>query len=87
MHDAQNLECADDPVTGGCEIPENNVATLLAAEVELLFHHFFDDVAITHFGAHHSSGLRGKRFIKTKIAHHRGDDCVLLEATGAQKIH
>jgi hypothetical protein len=36
MHDAQNLERADDPVAGGRKIPENNVAALLPAELSFV---------------------------------------------------
>ena len=33
VHDAQNLERADDAVAGGSEIAENDVTALLAAEI------------------------------------------------------
>src|SRR4029077_18958940 len=51
VHDSQNLERANNAVTGSCEIAEDNVPALFATEIEISRNHFFNHVAIAHFGA------------------------------------
>ena len=86
VHDAQNLQRADDAVAGGGEIAEDDVAALFAAEIEISRDHFFDDVTVADFRANDFAAMRGERFIETEIAHDRGDERVLLQPAGAQKI-
>src|SRR4029077_9907129 len=71
---------------GGGEIAKNDVTALLAAQVQILFHHFLDDVAIADFCAQDLSASGSERFVQTEIAHDGGDERVLLEAAAAQKI-
>src|SRR3954454_6205533 len=86
MHDAQDLKRANDAVTGGGEIAENDMATLFAAEIQFLVDHFFKYIAITHLRAHNLSPARCERFIKANIAHYSGDDRVLSQPASLKKI-
>ena len=86
MHDPQNLKCTDDAVAGGCEIAEDNVAALFAAEVEISRNHFFNHVTISHFGANHSAAVGRERFVQAKVTHHGRDQRVIAKLIRFQKI-
>ena len=83
MHDAQNLERADDAVSSRGEIAEDEVTALFAAEIEFFLGHRFNHIAIADFCPHHFSTLRGERFVQAKIAHDGGHNRVLRQPTGA----
>jgi hypothetical protein len=77
---------ADDAVAGCRVVAENHVTALLAAYIEVLLHHRFDDVAITDLGAKHAALVRAQGFIEAEIAHHCGDQCVLRKASRVDVI-
>jgi len=68
VHDSQNLERANNAVTGSCEIAEDNVPALFATEIEISRNHFFNHVAIAHFGANHFAAVGRERFIQAALS-------------------
>src|SRR2546430_6305781 len=69
LDDPQNLERAYDSVAGRGEIPENQVAALLAAEVQVSLHHFFDHITVADSRAHDFAAQRSERFVEPEVAH------------------
>ena len=53
FHELENVERGDDAVPGGCVVEEDQVSGLFSAEVDLLFLHAFDDIAVSDRGDFH----------------------------------
>src|ERR1017187_5371303 len=58
VHDAQNLQCADDAIARGGEIAEYDMAALFTAEIHVSLHHFFDHVTVANRSEEHTSELQ-----------------------------
>ena len=86
MHDPQDLERADDAVTGGCKIAEDKVTALFAAEIKILRNHFLNHVAIAHFSANDFAAVGGERFVQSEVTHFGRDQRVVAELIRFQKI-
>ena len=78
-HDAQNLQRGDDAVTRGRIVPENHVAALFAADVEIAFDHLLDHVTVADLRAENLAADLRERFLQAVIAHHRGHQRILRE--------
>jgi len=61
------LQRADDAVACRREVAKNDVAALLAAEVQISAHHLFDHVTIADFGADNFPAVRRERFLETGV--------------------
>ena len=85
MHDAQDLERANDAVAGRGEVAENDVTALFATEIQFLPHHFFNHITVADFCPHDFAAARRNRFIQTEIAHDRCHDSVLLQPASFKK--
>src|SRR3984893_796583 len=62
------------------------MSALSPAEVQISLHHFLDHITVAHFGANHFAASGSDRLVESEIAHHRGDERVLLQLSRAQKI-
>ncbi len=76
-HHRQHLQRGDEAVAGGREIRQHDMAGLFAAQVEALFHHPADDIAVADLRALqlHADGF--EMGFKPEIGHDGGDDGVL----------
>ena len=79
FHDSQNLKRADDAVAGGGEVAKNHVAALLAADVEIARHHFFEHITVAYFGANDFAAVRSQSFVEAKIAHDRRNQGIVAQ--------
>ena len=68
-----NLQGRHKAVSGGSIVPKNNMATLLAAEVEVLTQHFIDDIFVAYRCPDNASTSRLDGGIKTGIVMGQND--------------
>ncbi len=80
------MQRADDAVAGRGEVAKDHVPALLAAEIQVLPHHFLDHVAVADFRPDDLAAMRRERFVEPEVAHHRGDEGVLSQLSAAQQI-
>ena len=85
-HDAEDLECADDAVSCGCEVTEDHVSALLATDIVSLAKHGLDHVAVANFGAKHAATMGFQCLIESEVAHHCGDERISVQASAFQVI-
>src|SRR6185437_1336486 len=75
----KHLERRDQAVARGDEIAEDDVAGLLAADIETAFAHFFDDVAVADGSAHQLEVLFREIAFQPDVRHHGADDAAALQ--------
>src|SRR6185295_10811953 len=80
--DREHLKRRDQSVAGGNEVGKDDVAGLLATDVEAAFAHLLDDVAIAHRRAHEIQVLALQIALEADIRHHGADDAAALELAG-----
>ncbi len=77
----EKLQGRHQAVAGGGVVRQDDVARLLAADVEALGPHRLEHVAITHGGAFQRQPERSEIPFQSKVAHHRGDQSVAAQVT------
>ena len=75
----QHLQGRDQPVAGGAEIGQHDVAGLLAAYVVKALLHFLDDVTVADLRARQLEVQRFEIAVEPGVRHHRADDAATLE--------
>ncbi len=84
LHHPQNLQGRDQAVARGAEIAHDDVAALLAPQVEVLLAHGGQHVLIAHPGADGLAAGRGDGGLQPGVAHDGGRQCFFGQGAGGQ---
>ena len=75
-----------DAIAGGGEVAKNHVATLFAADVEVVGKHFFQNIPVADLRAHRLAASLAERKIKAEIAHHSRHESFLFQLAPFQPV-
>src|SRR5690606_19142453 len=84
--DREDLEGRHEPVSRGGVIEEDQVAALLAAEVEPSLPHRLDDVTIADRATDELAAVALEGALEAEVAHDRGHERALLQARLAEHL-
>ena len=73
-HFGQHLQGGHQPIAGGREIRHHDMARLLAADIEPVLAHVFDDITVADLGARQRQLHFGEMAFEAEIGHDGGDD-------------
>ena len=85
-HDPQNLKGGDQPIPCGGEIAENQMATLLAADVQVVGQHFLQNISVADLGADDLAAGLPQRKVEAEIAHYGGDQRILFQFPAPEPV-
>ena len=78
----QHLQRRDQPVAGGREIRQHDMAGLFAADIQPMRAHVLDHVAVADLGAVKLQADAAEEALEPEIGHHRRDDAAAGQPAG-----
>ena len=78
-HFRQDLQCRQQAITRRREIRQDDMARLLAADIEALAAHMFRHITVAHLGARQRQIFSGQKPLEAEIGHDGGDQSATLQ--------
>src|SRR5690606_409646 len=75
----EDLQRRDQPIARSAVIGEDNMPRLLAADIEAIFPHMFNHIAIADGGAGKGEAVAGEIFLKPHVGHDRRHNAAALQ--------